>query len=63
MSYENVALQAIKRIARILHEWEENNMDAREALELLEPDIKIIIPFVEIFQEKTDKLKKRRESV
>jgi len=60
MSYENEAFHACKRIARILHEWEENNMDAREALELLAPDIKIIIPFVEIFQDKIDKLKKER---
>lgn len=57
MSHENEALQAIKRIARILHEWEENRIASHAALELLDPDLKIIIPFVEIFQEKTDKIK------
>jgi len=60
MSYENEAKQAAIRMDRIIEQWEENNMDAREALELLAPDIKMIIPYVEILQDEIDKLKKRR---
>lgn len=60
MSYENEAKQAATRMDRIIEQWEENNMDAREALELLTPDIKIIIPYVELLQDEIAKLKKKR---
>ena len=60
MSYEKETSEAIKRIDRLIQEWEENYIESREALELLTPDIKIIIPYVEILQDEIAKLKKRR---
>ncbi len=50
MNYKNEVKEAIKRVEKIIWEWEENNIDAREALELLVSGIKIIICYVENIQ-------------
>jgi len=47
---KNEAREVIKRIERILQEREENYIDAREALELLVPDLKMLICYVERIQ-------------
>jgi len=47
---KNEAAEAIKRMDKIIQQWEENWLDAREALELLVPDLKIIICYVERIQ-------------
>ena len=54
MNYKNEAREAIKRVERIIWEWEENWLDAREALELLVPDIKTIICYVESIQDEVN---------
>ena len=59
MSYKNEAIKAIKRAERIIWEWEENWTDAREVLELLVPDIKTIICYLERIQDEVDELKKK----
>ena len=51
MNYKSETSEAIKRVERIIWEWEENWLDAREALELLVPDIKTIICYVESIQD------------
>jgi len=48
---KNEAAEAIKRMDKIIQQWEENWLDAREALELLVPDLKIIICYVERIQD------------
>ncbi|GAI88448.1 unnamed protein product [marine sediment metagenome] len=51
---KNEAKEAIKRIDKIIQEWEENWLDSREALELLVPDLKTIICYFEIIQDKVE---------
>ena len=51
MNDKNEAAEAIKRMDKIIQQWEENWLDAREALELLVPDLKIIICYVERIQD------------
>ncbi len=58
MNYKSETSEAIKRVERIIWEWEENWLDAREALELLVPDMKTIICYVERIQDEVKKLKK-----
>jgi len=48
---KNEAAEAIKRIERIIQEWEENWIESREALELLVPDLKTVICYVERSQD------------
>jgi len=48
---KNEAAEAIKRIEKIIQKWEEKWLDAREALELLVPDLKTIICYVERIQD------------
>lgn len=50
MNDKNEAREAIKRIERIIQEWEENYIDSREAIELLVPDLKMLICYVERIQ-------------
>ncbi len=52
MNYKNETSEAIKRVERIIQEWEENWIENREALELLVPDLKTIICYVERIQNK-----------
>ena len=47
---KNEAAEAIKRIDKIIQEWEENRLGSREALELLVPDLKTVICYVERIQ-------------
>jgi len=47
---KNEAREAIKRIDKILQEWEENWIESREVIELLLPDLKIIICYFERIQ-------------
>lgn len=56
---KNEAAEAIKRVERIIREWEETWLDSREAIELLVPDLKTIICYFEKIQDKVNKLKKR----
>lgn len=51
MNYENEAKEAIKRIDRIVQEWEENRIGSREAIELLIPDLKTITCYLETIQD------------
>lgn len=51
---------AIMRINNILEEWEKNKIESRVALELIEPDLKIVISNLERLQDKIDDLKKRK---
>jgi len=51
---KNEASEAIRRVERIIQEWEENWIESREALELLIPDLKAIICYVEIIQDKVE---------
>lgn len=60
MNDEIEAMTAIKRINKIIYEWEENKIENRTALELLDPDIKIVISHVEKLHERFDDLKKRK---
>jgi len=48
---KNEAAEAIKRMDKIIQQWEEHWLDAREALELLVPDLKTIICYVERIQD------------
>ncbi len=54
MNYKSEISEAIKRVERMIWEWEENWLDAREALELLVPDIKTIICYVESIQDEVN---------
>ena len=54
MNYKSETSEVIKRVERIIWEWEENWLDAREALELLVPDIKTIICYVESIQDEVN---------
>lgn len=56
---KNEATEAIKRVERIIQEWEENWLESREAIELLVPDLKTIICYFEKIQDEVNKLKKR----
>ena len=47
---KNEASEAIKRIDKIIQQWEEHSLDSREALELLVPDLKTVICYVERIQ-------------
>ncbi len=47
LNYKNEASEAIKRVERIIREWEETWLDSREAIEMLIPDLKIIITYFE----------------
>jgi len=44
---KNEAKEAIKRVDRIIQEWEENRIGDHETIELLIPDLKIIITYFE----------------
>ena len=54
----NEASEAIKRIDRIIWEWEENWIDSREAIELLVPDLKKIICYFKRIQDNVEELSK-----
>jgi hypothetical protein len=54
------AIKAIKRINNIIYEWEENKIESRTALELLDPDIKTLISHIEKVHERLLELKKRK---
>jgi len=60
---KNEASEAVKRIDKIIQEWEENWIESREALELLIPDLKTIICYVERIQNKANEVdcKKRKD--
>ena len=60
MNYKTETMTAIKRIIKIIHEWEQGKIESSTALELLSPDIKIVISHVEKLHEKLDDLKKRK---
>jgi len=47
---KNEAIEAIRRVDRIIQEWEENRLGSREALELLVPDLKTVVCYVERIQ-------------
>jgi len=47
LNYKNEVKEAIKRVERIIWEWEENWLESREAIELLAADLKIIITYFE----------------
>jgi len=49
--YKNEPVEAIKRIDKIIQQWEEHWIDSREALELIVPDLKTIICYVERIQD------------
>jgi len=51
---KNEAKEAIKRVQKIIWEWEENWLGAREAIELLVPDLKTIICYVEKIHDKKE---------
>jgi len=53
---ENEAKEAIKRVDKIIQEWEENRIEAYEALELLVPDLKTIICYFEMIQVKINEV-------
>jgi len=48
---KNEAKQAVKRIDKIIQEWEENWLESREAIELLIPDLKIITTYFDKIQD------------
>jgi Zn ribbon nucleic-acid-binding protein len=54
LNNKNEARQAIKRIDKIIQEWEENNIESREMVELMVPDLRIIICYFERIQNKID---------
>ena len=56
---KNEVNEAVKRIDRIIQEWEENWLESREALELLAPNLKTIICYIERIQDEVAELKKR----
>jgi len=49
---KNEAKEAIKRVDRIIQEWEEKNIESREMIKLLVPDLKTIICYFERIQNK-----------
>ena len=51
---KNEASEAVKRIDKIIQEWEENRIGDHETIELLIPDLKTIICYVEKIQDKAD---------
>jgi len=44
---KNEAKEAIRRVDRIIQEWEQNRLGDHETIELLIPDLKIIITHFE----------------
>ncbi len=54
MNDKNEAREAIKRIDKIIQEWEENWLKSREMVELLVPDLKTIICYVESIQDEVN---------
>jgi len=52
LNYKNEVMEAIKRIDKIIQKWEENWIESREAIELLAPDLKIVICYFERLQDK-----------
>ena len=51
---KNEAKEAIKRIDKIIQEWEENRIGDHETVELLVPDLKTIICYFERIQNKVN---------
>ena len=51
MNYKNETSEAIKRVERIIQEWEEHWLDSREVLEMIVPDLKTIICYFEKIQD------------
>lgn len=51
---KNEAIEAIRRVDRIIQEWEENRIGDHETVELLIPDLKTIICYFEIIQNKVN---------
>jgi hypothetical protein len=51
LNYKNEASEAIKRIDKIIQKWEEHWLDAREVLEMIVPDLKTVICYVERSQD------------
>jgi len=49
---KNEAKEAIKRVDRIIQEWEGKNIESREMVKLLVPDLKTIICYFERIQNK-----------
>jgi len=47
---KNEAAKAIKRMDKIIQQWEEHWLDAREAREMIVPDLKTVICYVERIQ-------------
>jgi len=54
LNYKNEAMEAIKRIDKIIQKWEENWIENREAIELLAPDLKTVICYFERLQDKEE---------
>jgi len=54
LNYKNEAMEAIKRIDKIIQEWEENWIESRETIELLAPDLKTVIRYFERLQDKEE---------
>jgi len=48
---KNEAKEAIRRVDRIIQEWEENRIGDHETIELLIPDLKIITTYFERTQD------------
>jgi len=59
MTFLKEAREAIKKIDKIIQEWEESWLDSRETLELLIPYVKTIITYLERIQDEVAELKKR----
>ena len=51
---KNEASEAVKRIDKIIQEWEENYIESGEAIELLAPDLKTVIHYFESLQDKEE---------
>ena len=62
MTFLNEAKKAIRRVDRIIQEWEENRIGDHETIELLAHDLKTIICYFERIQDKVDELKKRNRN-
>jgi len=51
---KNEAIEAIRRVDRIIQEWEENRIGDHEMVELLVPDLRTIICYFERLQDKEE---------
>lgn len=60
MNFSNEANEAIKRVEKIIQQWEDNWLDSRETLELIVPDLEKIICYVERLRNEFAELKKRQ---